>query len=161
MFIWFPLSRNFTRVNRVEAMYGRCGSTPVSTVLRKSVRFFIHKYILIKIKLFKVKSGQYPVWMTQKPRKGDFGELKSKKFPKGEHAPDPPSPLSPSPRSLHLRRSFRKSVSIYPRSAPVWKAVRKRNNWARFNFIYARKIYLCTHAKTTRQRKSTLSLNAC
>ena len=22
--------------------------------------------------------GKYPVWMTQKPRKGDFGELKSK-----------------------------------------------------------------------------------
>ena len=95
MFIWFPLSRNFTRVNRVEAMYGRCGSTPVSTVLRKSVRFFIHKYILIKIKLSKVKSGQYPVWMTQKPRKGDFGELKSKKFPKGEHAPDPLPPFPP------------------------------------------------------------------
>ena len=43
----------------------------------------------MKIKLSKVKSGQYPVWMTHKPRKGDFGELNFKKFPKGEHAPDP------------------------------------------------------------------------
>ena len=48
--------------------------------------------------------GKFPVWMTQKPRKRDFGELKSKKKISGEHAPD-------------LRRS-RKSVSIYPRSAP-------------------------------------------
>ena len=36
------------------------GSTPVSTVLRKSVKFFINKYISNK-KTFKLKSGQYPV----------------------------------------------------------------------------------------------------
>ena len=71
----------------------RCGSTQVSTVLRKSVRFFINKYIVIKIKLSKLRSGQYPVWMTQKPwNPGDFGELKSKKFPNREHAADPPPP---------------------------------------------------------------------
>ena len=69
----------------------RCGSTQVSTVLRKSVRFFINKYIVIKIKLSKLRSGQYPVWMTQKP--WNFGELKSKKFPNREHAP---LPLPPS-----------------------------------------------------------------
>ena len=28
-------------------------------------------------------TGQYPVWMTQKPRKRDFGELKSQEFLKG------------------------------------------------------------------------------
>ena len=27
--------------------------------------------------------SKYPVWMTQKPQKGDFGELKSKKYPRG------------------------------------------------------------------------------
>ena len=88
----------------------RCESTLVSTVLGKLVRFLINKYILIIIRLSKLKSGQYPVRMTQKPGKGNFGELKSKKFLKGDHAPDPP-------RSLRWC-SFRKSVSIYPRSAP-------------------------------------------
>ena len=38
----------------------------------------------MKIKLSKLKSGQYPVWITQKPRKGDFGKLKSTKFPKSQ-----------------------------------------------------------------------------
>ena len=56
-------------------------------------------------------TGQYPVWMTQEPRKGDFRELKSKTFP-GVACPD-------FPRRLRLRCSFRKSVSIYPRSAPA------------------------------------------
>ena len=64
------------------AILDRRGSTPVSTVLRKSVR------------------------------KGDLKELESKKFPGGSL---PPNPL----RSLRLRRSFWKSVSIYPRSAPA------------------------------------------
>ena len=86
-------------------------STPVSTVLGKLVRFLMNKCILIIIRLSKLKSSQYPVQMTQKPRKGDFGELKSKNFLKGQHAPDPP-------RSLRLWCSFRKSFSINPRSAP-------------------------------------------
>ena len=43
-------------------------------------------------------TGQYPVWITQEPRKGDFRELKSKTFP-GVACPDFPS--------------------IYPRSAPA------------------------------------------
>ena len=89
----------------------RCESTPVSPVLGKLVRFLINKCILIIIRLSKLKSSQYPVQMTQKPRKGDFGELKSKNFLKGQHAPDPP-------RSLRLWCSFRKSFSIDPRSAP-------------------------------------------
>ena len=49
--------------------------------------------------------------MTQKPRKSDFGELKEKKID-GVYASDPP-------RSLRYRRSFWKTVSIYPRSAPA------------------------------------------
>ena len=52
----------------------RCGSTPLSTVLRKSVTFFILN-IFLKIKtLSKLKFGNYPIWMTRKPRKGDFKE---------------------------------------------------------------------------------------
>ena len=80
----------------------RCESTPVSNVLGKLVRFLINKCILRIIRLSKLKSSQYPVQMTQKPRKGDFGELKPKNFLKGQHAPDPP-------RSLRLWCSFRKS----------------------------------------------------
>ena len=94
-----------------EHLNPRCESTPVSTVLGKSVRFLINKCILIIIRLSKLKSSQYPVQMTQKPRKGDFGELKPKNFLKGQHAPD-------TPRSLRLWCSFRKSFSIDPRSAP-------------------------------------------
>ena len=45
--------------------------------------------------------------MNQKPRKSDFGEKKIHRV----HASD-------RPRSLRLRRSFWKTVSIYPRSAP-------------------------------------------
>ena len=52
-------------------------------------------------------TGQYPIWMTQKLRKGDLRELKNFL---GEHAPGPP---------WTLRRLFRKSVSICPRSAPA------------------------------------------
>ena len=29
--------------------------------------------------------GQYPVWMIRKPRKGDFRELKSTRFPRGAY----------------------------------------------------------------------------
>ena len=56
-------------------------------------------------------TGQYLICMPQKPRKGDLRELNSKTF-KGKHALGPP-------RTLRLWRWFRKSVSIYPRSAPV------------------------------------------
>ena len=34
-------------------------------------------------KLSKLKSGQYPVGMTPKPRKGDLREVKCKKIPRG------------------------------------------------------------------------------
>ena len=40
-------------------------STPVFTILWKWVRFLINKYISIKMKIFKLKSGHYPVWMTR------------------------------------------------------------------------------------------------
>ena len=41
------------------ATSGRCRFTPVSTVLRKSVRFFIINILLIIIKLPKLKSGKW------------------------------------------------------------------------------------------------------
>ena len=50
--------------------------------------------------------------MTQKPKKGDFRKLKSKKNSHWGMLPDPP-------KSLRVRRSFGKSVSINPRSAPA------------------------------------------
>ena len=49
--------------------------------------------------------------MIRKPRKGDFRELKSKNDFPGKHTPGSPKKLAPS-----IRHSFRKSVSIYPRS---------------------------------------------
>ena len=51
-----------------------------------------------------------PVWMTQKPRKGDFGELKAKTFPRGS-----------CPQTVPRRW---KSGSIYSRSAPTLQASR-------------------------------------
>ena len=65
----------FTNVKRwcFDSLYCRCGSTPVSTVLRKSVTLFMLN-IFLKIKtLSKLKSG-HPNWMTRKPRKGDLNE---------------------------------------------------------------------------------------
>ena len=48
---------------------------------------------------------------SETDRREDFRELKSKKFARG---------VCPwTPRIVRLQRSFRKSVSIYPRSAPV------------------------------------------
>ena len=54
----------------------------------------------MKKKSSKFHSCQYPVGMTQKSKKGDFRELKSKTFLGGACPPDPP-------RSLRLRCSFR------------------------------------------------------
>ena len=73
----------------------RRGSIPaVPTVLQKSFRFFIMNIFLAKTfkKISKTVQVEiwkmvwtvriYPVWTTQKPRKRDFGELKSKKYPR-------------------------------------------------------------------------------
>ena len=114
----------------------RPGSTPVSTVLRKSVRFFIRNLFLIK-RTFQVEIWKM-VWtnvfffqflgifcpspptpppppppypMNQKPGKANFRELVSKKIPGGAC---PRATLE----ACSLGPLFRKSVSIYPRSAP-------------------------------------------
>ena len=74
---------------------------------------FSHNNTFLIIKTHStLKSGQYPVWMTRKPRKGEFRSKNPNKFARGARPPDPS-------RILHRRRSFRKSVSIYPRSAPA------------------------------------------
>ena len=61
-----------------------------------------------------MNSGQYPIQMTRKPmQERGLEGVKNPKTPLGEPATGPS-------RSLRLRRSLRKSVSIkfYPRSAP-------------------------------------------
>ena len=86
----------------------RCRSTPVSTVLWKLVRFFIIYIFLIIKKTFQVEI--LSEWLGN-PGKGTLRSKNLKNFLR-EPAPDPA-------RSLRLCRSFRKSVSIYPRSAPA------------------------------------------
>ena len=59
-----------------------------------------------------MNSGQYPVQMTRKPmQERGLKGVKNPKTPLGE-------PVTGPSRSLRLWRSFRKSVSIYSRSAP-------------------------------------------
>ena len=83
-------------------------------VLRKSVRFFIKKYffsgkwpISWKASSEENGTGQYPVWMTQKPR-----ELISKKNSRGSVPPDPPLETYPFGARLENRSVF------IPGSAP-------------------------------------------
>ena len=84
----------------------KLGSTPVSTVLRKSVRFFIRNmFLIIIVELSKLKSGK---WSTGT---NVFRALDRNRG-KGTFA-CPRAPLE----ACSLGPSFRKSVSIYPRSA--------------------------------------------
>ena len=79
------------------------GSTPVFTVLCKSVTFFIiNTFLIIKVEILSELLGN--------PGKRPLRSKNPEKFMR-----DPP----PNPaRSLRLRRSFRTSVSIYSTSAP-------------------------------------------
>ena len=100
---------------------------PVFTVLRKIGQSF-HNTHIFNIELSKLKSGKWsgqmfsfsksqaldPPSMNQKPGEGNFRELKSKKIPGGASGGAcPRAPLE----ACSLDPSFRKSVSIYPRSA--------------------------------------------
>ena len=90
-------------------------------------QIFIRNIFLIIIELSKLKSGKWSgqmfsfsnFWefdapsMNQKPGKGNFRALVSKKIPRGAC---PRAPLE----ACSLVPSFRKSVSIYPRSAPEY-----------------------------------------
>ena len=85
----------------------RRGSKPVSTVLRKSVRFFIRNiFLIIIVELSKLKSGK---WSTGT---NVFRALDRNRG-KGTFA----RPLA-SLEACSLGPSFRKSVSTFPRSAP-------------------------------------------
>ena len=84
----------------------RRGSKPVSTVLRKSVRFFIRNiFLIIIVELSKLKSGKWSTCtnvfraLDRNRGKGTFACPRA------------------SLEACSLGPSFRKSVSIYPRSA--------------------------------------------
>ena len=86
----------------------RYGSTTVSTILWKSSRFVIIKYFNKKTFQVEIWKICFPIPGISQPKKGDFRELKSKKFPRIACSADPPRSLC----------SFSKLVSIYPRSMP-------------------------------------------
>ena len=96
----------------------RGGSTPVSTILRKWARFFIINIFLIIIIIIELSKMvwtnvfffQFP-GIKQKPGKGNFRDLKSQNITGGAC---PRAPLE----ACSLGPSFRKSVSVYPRSVP-------------------------------------------
>ena len=100
----------------------RRGYTLVSTVLRKSGRFFHYNHIFSNKRTSQVETWNW--WfgqmfsfsnfraldtpsMKQKAGKGTFRELKSKKLPGSAY---PRVPL----KAFSLGPSFRKSVGIYP-----------------------------------------------
>ena len=73
-----------------ENLVSRRRSTPVSTVLWKSVRFLINKIIYFhKNKTFQVEDWPISCLNDSETQKGDFEQFKSKTFPKEEHALDP------------------------------------------------------------------------
>ena len=83
--------------------------------------FSLINICFIKWKLSRLKSCQYSVCMIQEPSKGDLWELKSKKVPGGVCRWTSPS-----------RSSFRKSVSIYPRSTSAISFLFKKQSLPRF-----------------------------
>ena len=91
------------------------GSTPVSTIFWKLVKFVIIDRIIFNKEITSRVARLHPRRMKQvnimsellrNPGNGYLRELKSKTFPRGGGCPWTPR-----------RSSFRKSVSIYPRSA--------------------------------------------
>ena len=119
----------------------RRGSTPVSTFLRKSVRFFklnryifINSYNIIPDEISKMvwtfsfpickasseekRTSQYPAWMTQKPRKGHFRESNSKNFPGGACTR---TPLKARAFGAHCFRN-RSPFILDPRQSPLMNA---------------------------------------
>ena len=103
---------------------------PVSTFfLRKSVRFFIIIIFLIIKTLSKLNFGQYAVWMTRKPRKGDSKELKSKTFPWGTC---PRNTLETYASGAHFG-----SRSIFIPDAAPEQAIADRLRWGKLmsNFL--------------------------
>ena len=84
----------------------------VFTVLLKSVRFFIIDVLSCKASSEEKELAKLSCLNDSETQERGLWEVKiEKNFPLG-HAPEPR-------KSLGLRRSFRKSVSINPRSAPA------------------------------------------
>ena len=80
----------FTDLTAYNAGYVRCknaGADPHRFPPFYGNRWhFTHNNIFLIIKtLSTLKSGQYPVWMTRKPRKGDLRSKNPKKFPGWAH----------------------------------------------------------------------------
>ena len=131
-------------------------STLVSTMLRDSVRFFIiniNYFSLKKLIQVEIERRDNPLMeslhargmelanilslMTQKPRNGDLRD--GVKIPKISHGSIPPG----LPRSLHLRCSLRKLVSIYPRFVPAWNL--KKEQHQRMGWVGSIKVGNITH----------------
>ena len=105
-----PNFRAESPADKLPILQSRRGSTLVSTVLRKSVRFFIiNIFLIIIVELSKLKSGK---WSGQMFSFSSFRALDRNRG-KGTFA----CPRA-SLEACSLGPSFRKSVSIYPRSAP-------------------------------------------
>ena len=109
----------------------RRGSTPASVVLRKSVRFFVIDIFLINNKKNFPRLGasskvngtnQYPVWMTQRPRKGDFRSLKSKK---AQREACPRTPLKACAFGAHLGNRSVFLLDLRLKLIELWKALRR------------------------------------
>ena len=83
-------------------------------------QIFHDEYIFNNTKISKLNLANICLNDSETQEKGHLRELKYETFPKGEHAPR-------SPGSLSLHRSLRKSVSIYPRSAPEF--INNVQNW--------------------------------
>ena len=111
---FFPLkvrARSKLKVRKcISSAFNLCidrhGSKPVSTVLQKSIRFFIRNiFLIIIVELSKLKSGKWSTGtnvfraLDRNRGKGTFA------YPRA------------SLEACSLGPSFRKSVSIYPRSA--------------------------------------------
>ena len=90
--------------------------------------FSLINIFLIKRKLSRLKSCQYSVCMIQEPSKGDLWELKSKKVLGGV-----------CPWTSPSWSSFRKSVSIYPRSTPAISFLFKKQSLAGFWMLHKKK----------------------
>ena len=101
---------NFYQNRALHACQARIHT--VSTVLLKSVRFFIIDILSCKASFEEKELAKLSCLNDSETQERRLWEVKiEKNFPLG-HAPRPP-------KSLQLRRSFRKSVSINPRSAPA------------------------------------------
>jgi len=99
----------------------RCGSTLVAIFSEKLVRFLFpgirnnnNNPPFCKAPSKENGSGQYPVWMTKNPRKGDFRELKSKKYLRETCHWTPLPPPSPEACTFRSQCLARKPVSIHP-----------------------------------------------